>query len=184
MSGTRTGTVKGRLTNTAGEPVSNVRVSVGGIVRARSDSVGVFVVTRVTVGTRPVEFVAIGLTPVTRIVEVVEGQAVEVSLTLDRITVLEKVQVKGAVSTQILREFDERKRSGFAHIQDSTVIGKIGTLGSAIRGFPSAIAGNKGLEPRSFSGKQLNPARCVRPTILSIGFVLTLKFSIASDRPR
>ena len=39
-AGTRTGAVKGRITNTTGEPVGNVRVSVGGIVKARSDSLG------------------------------------------------------------------------------------------------------------------------------------------------
>ena len=37
---TRTGAMKGRITNTTGEPVGNVRVSVGGIVKARSDSLG------------------------------------------------------------------------------------------------------------------------------------------------
>jgi len=155
--GTRTGTVKGIITSTSGEPVGNVRVSVGGIVRARSDSLGNFVITRVPVGTRPVEFVAIGMSPVTQNVDVVEGQTVDVSLKLDRITVLEKVEVKGMRQTQILREFDERKRSGFGHIEDSTFIDKVGTLGSVMRSFPAIIPGGQGLEPPIYFRKAVGP---------------------------
>lgn len=135
----RVGSVKGRVTNQTGEGVSGVRVSVDGIAGARSDSAGNFAVNQVQTGTRTVEFVAIGMTPVTRIVEVRENQASDVSIKLDRVTVLEKVEVTAEAKQQLLRDFEDRKKMGFGYVQDSTSVSHAGTLLTAMRTFPSII---------------------------------------------
>ncbi|MEO7361841.1 MAG: hypothetical protein ABI120_16035, partial [Gemmatimonadaceae bacterium] len=121
-------------------------MSVNGIVGARSDSAGGFVIHRVPTGTRTVEFVAIGMTPITRIVEVVEDLTVDVSIKLERVTVLEKVQVTAIAKQQLMTEFEDRKRLGFGYIQDSTQLSKAPGLGAAVRMFPGVLLGRM-LEP-------------------------------------
>ena len=135
----RVGAIKGRITNAAGDGVSNVRVMVNDVVRARSDSVGAFMIQRVATGTRTVEFVAIGMSPISRIVEVMEGQTSDVSVKLERVTVLEKVEVTGTVKQHILDDLEDRKKLGFGYIQDSTIVGRAGALVTAMRGFPSVL---------------------------------------------
>lgn len=56
-----------------------------------------------------------------------------------------------------MSHFAERKRSGFGYIKDSASIGKIGTLGSAMRSFPAVIPGDKGLEPAIYFRKAVGP---------------------------
>lgn len=152
----RAGTIKGRVTNAAGDGVSNVRVSVNGIVGARSDSAGAFTIQRVQTGTRTVEFVSVGMTPITRIVDVVEDQTVDVSIKLERVTVLDKVQVTATAKQQVITEFEDRKRLGFGHIQDSTQISRAPGLGAAVRMFPGVLLGRM-LEPPIMFRRSVGP---------------------------
>ena len=135
----RVGAIKGRVTNAAGDGVSNVRVSVNDVIGARSDSAGAFTMQRVAAGTRTVEFVAIGMSPISRIVEVREDQTTDVSIKLERVTVLEQVEVTGAIKIHILNELEDRKKLGFGYIQDSTRFGRAGNLSTAMRAFPSVL---------------------------------------------
>lgn len=155
----RAGAIKGRITNASGDGMFNVRVSVNGVVGARSDSAGAFMIQRVATGTRTVGFMAIGVSPISRIVEVMEDQTTDVSIKLERVTLLEKVAVTGKVTNQILRELEDRKKMGFGYIQDSTVFGHARALVTAMRGFPSVIpnpAPKRRLEPQLFFRKSSN----------------------------
>ena len=135
------GSRKGRITNAAGDGVSNVRVSVNGIVGARSDSAGAYVIQRVRTGSRTVQFVSVGMAPITRIVELAPDQVADVSITLERVTVLEKVQVTATAKQQLLTQFGDRKRLGFGSIQDSTQLSRAPGLGTAIRMLPGVLLG-------------------------------------------
>lgn len=128
-----TGVVRGKVTNVTGEPLANVRVGIDGAELTRTNSAGEYTANSVRAGTRTVAFVSIGSEPVMRIVDVPVDGIATASATMDRVTVLENIVVRGARATLMIREFEARKRSGFGSIKDSTELARYPSLESALR---------------------------------------------------
>lgn len=140
------GVIAGRITAADGTPISGVRIAVHSASEARSDSSGNYILRDVPVGTRTVEFSSIGSLPVSRFVDVVFGETTIPPVKMERVTTLDRVNVKATVASETMRSLEERKRMGFGYIEDSTYVSKLPTVASAFRQFPSVRMG-VGREP-------------------------------------
>jgi hypothetical protein len=136
------GTIRGRLTNASGEGFPNARVVTDGVPETRSDSSGAFILRDVPAGSRTIEFLAIGATPLARTVDVIAGDTTNASAQLERVTTLERVDVRASVVTGILRDFEDRKRMGFGYVRDSSTLARVPTMSTVLRQFPSVVLGN------------------------------------------
>ena len=87
------GTIAGLVTDSAGMPISGARVNADGVEEIRSDSAGRFLVRNVPLGSRQVEVLAIGMKPVTTVVDVIEGETATVLATMTPVTTLDVIRV-------------------------------------------------------------------------------------------
>ena len=132
------GTIVGVVTDSSGGAVADARVIADGVPELRSDSAGRFTVRGVPVGSRQVEVLAIGRSPVVTVVDVMPGDTASVLATMRRVTTLDVVKVTASPAVRrLVRDFDERRRNGFGYVRDSTAVGAHGTLFSALYSFPS-----------------------------------------------
>ena len=128
------GVVRGIVTS-GGQTVSNARINVGGASEVRSGGNGRFIVRNVPVGTQQLEVEGIGFSPVTRIVEVSANDTVEVSVNVERITMLDSVTVSAsAARVRLANQYDQRRRMGNGYYRDSTEIGRFNTLDGVFNG--------------------------------------------------
>jgi carboxypeptidase family protein len=165
MRGVVTGTVMGD-----GGPVSNARVFADSAHQTQTAPSGRFVLRDLPVGTQQIEVRAIGLVPVTAVVDVTATDTANVDIHLGKVTVLDSVQVNApAVARQgLVTAFLERKRtSGHAYFRDSTTLGKWNELSGMFADIPSAwwrdIPGGVGVQMRSGSAKSISsggPTAC------------------------
>ncbi|MFI5310782.1 MAG: hypothetical protein ACHQQ3_06085 [Gemmatimonadales bacterium] len=99
---------------------------------------GRYVLRSVRPGTRAVDFISIGTTPVTIPVDVLMRETVTLDMQLGRVTTLAAVNVKGsATRPMVVQEFDERKLTGLGYFRDSTEIERVPSMLSLMRSFPS-----------------------------------------------
>jgi hypothetical protein len=142
---THRGAVGGFVTDPRGRPQYNVRVAVEGVPEARTTSDGRFTLRDVPAGTRQVEFTAIGMLPVSTVVDVRANDTVRVAVSLRNVTTLDVVKVTGDAHQQrFARGIEERKRSGFGYQMDSTKISQNATLASVFAGMPSMRVQRRG----------------------------------------
>jgi hypothetical protein len=115
---------------------------VDGTAEVRSTSDGRFVARDVPTGTRQIEVLALGMSPVTATADVTPGDTVNVALELHRIVTLDSVHVKAPLSMRqiLVSDIAERRKEGFGHFRDSTEIGKYPTLSEALSGMPGVQA--------------------------------------------
>lgn len=139
--------IRGRVSTDQNMPLANVRVMVDGFEATRTDSGGNFSYAGAPAGTHQIEFVSIGSIPVTRIVDVAAGGTASVFAQMQRVTTLEKVDVKATAASEALRSFDERKRMGFGYSGDSSFVMKRPTIQAVFREFPSVTLGRERFEP-------------------------------------
>ena len=118
------GIVRGVVT-LKGQPLSNVRVSVGGAPEIRTGYTGRFAVQKVPAGTQIMDIQGIGFAPISQVVEVPVDDTVDVAIAVDKITVLDSVVVKAPTyAMRLQKEFDDRRLRGRGYFADSTVFGK------------------------------------------------------------
>jgi hypothetical protein len=135
---THRGTVGGFITDPNGRPMVGVRVVVEGVPEARSARDGRFTMPNVPAGTRQVEFTAIGMMPVSTVVDVRASDTARVAVSLRNVTTLDVVWVTGDAHQQrFARGIEERKRSGVGYQMDSTKISQNASLASVFAGMPS-----------------------------------------------
>ncbi|MEO7361170.1 MAG: carboxypeptidase-like regulatory domain-containing protein [Gemmatimonadaceae bacterium] len=128
-----TGVVRGKVLSVTGEPMENVRIGIDGVELTRTNKLGDFVANGVHAGTRTVAFVSIGSEPVTKLVDVPLDGIVTTSASMARVTVMEAFVVRGQRVARTIRDFEERKRTGFGSIKDSTELTRYPSLESALR---------------------------------------------------
>jgi hypothetical protein len=136
----RRGTVAGTVTDIAGNPFRDARVRLDEFPEARTGADGRFVIRDVPIGTRQLEIMSIGMTPVLSVVDVAAGDTTRVTAQLRKVSTLAPVRV---TATARIREFnrglEERKRNGFGTVMDSTTIGKVPTLASVFTSIPNSV---------------------------------------------
>jgi hypothetical protein len=117
-----TGAVSGVVTS-AGKPLDRALVSLDSAREIRTDSLGNFRFLDVTAGPHELRVIAIGMNPIDHPVTIHAGREARLAIQMDKVTVLDSVQVKGNVDRLGLkREFDERRRLGIGVFVDSTRI--------------------------------------------------------------
>jgi hypothetical protein len=136
----RTGVVVGMLTDPSGAPFPDARVILDS-QEVRSDFDGRFVLPGVATGSRQLEVLFIGVTPVLSTVDVRPGDTTMISLALPRITSLATVHVTSTERARMLREeFEERKIMYGRNIIDSTAINRLMSLPNVFYGIPNVTA--------------------------------------------
>lgn len=139
-SGTARGIVAGFLRGPAGFPYRDARVTLENLPEVRSDTGGRFIIRNAPLGTRQVEIMAIGMMPIFLPVDVSPKDTAFVDATLRRVVAsLDPVKIRATARLAAFnRDLEERKRSGFGYIIDSTTLKPLGTLASAFTATPSA----------------------------------------------
>jgi hypothetical protein len=139
--GSPRGTIVGVVTDSSGRPVPEARVVADGVPELRADSSGRFTVKGVPIGSRQVEVLAIGMSPVYTVVDVTPWDTARVYATMRRITTLDVVRVTASPNVRrLVRDFEERRKNGLGYLRDSTAIGVHGTMFSVLHSFPSVEA--------------------------------------------
>lgn len=134
----RLGVVSGMVADSSGRPIGDARVIADGAAELRSGSDGRFLVRGLPVGTRQVEVLAIGMTPVVTAVDVSPVDTASILATMRKITTLDVVRVTASPSVRrLVRDLEERRLAGFGNMKDSTEIGNHGSLFSVMYEFPS-----------------------------------------------
>ena len=132
------GSIVGLLTGAAGAPFRDARVILSDSVETRSGADGHFTLRDVPAGTRQLDITAIGMAPISVIVDVLPNDTAHVSAELKRVATLDPVKVKGVARlTAFYADLEARKKSGMGYMHDSTEIGKAGTTATIFAGFPS-----------------------------------------------
>ena len=132
------GTIAGVLTGAAGAPFRDARVILDDSAQTRSEADGHFTLRGVPAGTRQVDITAIGMAPISVIVDVMPNDTAHISAEVKKIATLDAVKVKGlARLTAFYADLEARKKSGFGYMHDSTELGKIGSIATVFAGFPS-----------------------------------------------
>jgi carboxypeptidase family protein len=133
----QTGVVAGLVADSGGRPVADARVLADGVAELRSGADGRFVVRGVPVGTRQVEILAIGMSPVITAVDVSPADTATVLAIMRRVTMLDIVRVTASPQVRrLVRDLDERRTNGMGYMRDSSEIANHGTLSSVLFEFP------------------------------------------------
>jgi hypothetical protein len=139
------GTVTGVVMDSGGRPISDARVIVDGAPELRSGSDGQFVVRGVPTGTRQLEVLSLGMAPVVTTVDVMPNDTTAMLPTMKTLTTLDVVRVTASpVVRRLLRELDERRKTGFGSLRDSIEIGNRGTLSAVFSEFAGTRVESRG----------------------------------------
>ena len=142
---TQFGLVAGLVADSGGRPIGDARVIADGAAEIRTAPNGRFVVSGVPAGTRQVEVLAIGMSPVVSVVDVTPADTATILATMRKITTLDVVRVTASPNVRrLVRELDERRASGFGYIRDSTEVANHGTMFSVFFEFPSVQVNRRG----------------------------------------
>ena len=132
------GTISGIVTDTAGKPIADARIVADGAAERRSGADGRFLVRDVPVGSRQVEILAIGMSPVLAVADVSPTDTSVIIASMRKITTLDVVRVTASAATRrLVRDLDERRKLGGGYYRDSTAIANHGSLFSVFFEFPS-----------------------------------------------
>lgn len=154
------GAVRGVVTNDS-KPVPNAIIAMDGMPEVRTSTTGSFVIAGVRAGTRQLNLNAIGFTPEARVVEVVEGETVDVSITVGRVNVLDSVLVTAKTArTRLLDRFEDRRRTGLGYYRDSIKLGAMSTWSAVFNEMASVTIHKAG----SFSAEiRIGPPKGILP---------------------
>ena len=155
------GTIVGLVTDSSGRPVPEARVVADGVPELRTDSAGRFTVRHVPIGSRQVEVLAIGMSPVVSVVDVTAADTATVFATMRRITTLDVVRVTASpLARKLARDLDDRRKVGTGYVRDSTEIAAHGTLASVFYTFPSVEVRRTGMGHDFILTLPLGAGRC------------------------
>jgi hypothetical protein len=108
------------------------------VAELRTGSNGRFTIPNVPAGTRQVEVLAIGMSPVVIPVDVSPNETASIGATMRRVTTLDVVRVTGSRRTMlVVSEFESRRKNGAGYVRDSSQIAANGTMASVFFAFPS-----------------------------------------------
>lgn len=146
------GTIHGVVTNPNGQPVAGVRIIIDDATEVRSDKDGRFVIPGVATGTRQMDLAAIGMSPVSQTVDVYNRDTTFVGASLHTVSNLEAVNVlANATIRRKAMLLEERRKQGFGSYQDSTEIGKRGTLSATFSVIPGVTVQKTGSNGRLYN---------------------------------
>jgi hypothetical protein len=132
------GTITGIVTDTTGRPIADARVMADGVPELRSGTDGRFLVRDVPIGSRQVEILSIGMSPVMTVADVTATDTAVVIASMRKITTLDVVRVTASPTTRrLVRDLEDRRKLGAGFYRDSAEIASHGSLFSVFHEFPS-----------------------------------------------
>jgi hypothetical protein len=132
------GIISGFVSDTAGRPIADARVIADGAPELRSGADGKFVVRAVPVGSRQVEILSIGMSPVLTVADVTPTDTAVIVASMRKITTLDVIRVTASPMTRrIVRDIDDRRKLGAGYYRDSTEVANHGSLFSVFFEFPN-----------------------------------------------
>jgi hypothetical protein len=113
LVGHGTGRLIGRVVDDKGMPVANASAGVWGTeTEGRTNDRGTFVIDSVRSGTRTIEVRAIGFAPATIIAQIIEGDATDIRIALEKVVLLPAVEAKAEmVFSRNMVEFERHSRT-------------------------------------------------------------------------
>jgi hypothetical protein len=139
------GTITGIITDTSGKPIAHARVIADGAPELRSGADGRFLVRGVPTGSRQVEVLAIGMSPVLTVADVRASDTAFVVASMRKITTLDVIRVTASPMTRrLVREIDDRMKVGGGYFRDSSQVANHGSLFSVFFEFPSVTVQRTG----------------------------------------
>ena len=131
------GAVGGVVSQNDGKPVSGARVILDDATETRTDAAGRFSLRGVPTGTRQLDVAAIGMSPLSTVVDIAANDTAFVTAELRRVSNLEALNITASARRRrVAVQFDERRKQGFGSYLDSTAVGKRATMSAAFAGFP------------------------------------------------
>jgi hypothetical protein len=130
------GTITGMVTTSEGSPFPGARITMPRMPEVRTGTDGRFILRDVPVGTREITVLAVGITPIAMSVDVPPGDTAVVSAALKKAQTLDVVRVT-ANQRRLITSLEERRRSGWGYMLDSSALGAMGTLRAGFASIPS-----------------------------------------------
>jgi len=125
------GTIRYRA---SGAPVAGVRVLTATVPEARTSDDGGYVLPGVPLGTRQLDVLAVGATPVRQILDVTPADTAALSIQLERVTTLTDVNVRASVITdRRLADMELRRSRGLGRFMDSTTMARYASVATALQ---------------------------------------------------
>ena len=148
----RRGAISGVVTDATGKPVVGARAILDDVLEARTDATGRYTLRGAPTGTRQLDVTAIGMSPISTVVDVLAGDTVTVASALRRVTNLEAMKVLASGNrSRNAQGYEERRRQGFGAAMDSTEIGRRATLAAVFTGFAGLT-----VQTQSANGRRFN----------------------------
>ena len=146
------GAVSGIVSDGEGNPVPGARVILDDVTEARTDAGGRFSLRSVPTGSRQVDVAAIGMSPVSALVDVLAGDTALFSPSLRRMSNLEAMNITASgTRRRAAMLFDERRKAGFGSYMDSTTLNRRTTLAGAFTGLAGVT-----IQAASANGRRFN----------------------------
>jgi hypothetical protein len=145
VDSTMRGVISGHVSDHEGGPLFGARVILDDSIEVRSLPDGRFTLPGVVAGTRQIEVLAIGATPVVAAVDVMPGETSALAVQLRRVTTLDVVEVTASRrGRRIAAEIAERRQTGFARTMEIGELMAHASLGTAFGSFPGATISRNG----------------------------------------
>lgn len=157
-----TGRLRGIVRNREGAPLANIQVALDGAEEpVITGEDGRFGFERVPLGSRMLWVRAIGYQAVGQSVEVMAGDSPVVEIPFDRVVELAGVTVSARTSVRLeRREFELRRKAGFARVVDSLMIARAPNVRAAIQMTPGVrVQPNGGRATTEFEIRGRNGCR-------------------------
>lgn len=142
----RRGLVVGYLSDDAGNPFIDARITLDDSLEVRSEFDGRFIFAGVATGSHQLVARYIGAAPVRTLVDIVPGDTTRVTLGMSTVTRLTTMNVTSPERAAMLREgYEARKVMYHRFMIDSAVIGKLPTLANVFQTLPTVTTKRVGL---------------------------------------
>lgn len=148
----RRGAITGSILDSDGRPVAGARVILDEAMEARTDASGRFSLRNVPTGSRQLDMAALGMSPVSSVVDVYVGDTAFVSASMRKVTNLEAMRVTASgASTRAKQLYDDRRKLALSPAMDSTEIGRKPSLAAAFAGFANVTVQRQSANGRRFN---------------------------------
>jgi hypothetical protein len=145
------GTIVGSVTGADGAPLADARIIADALAVVRTNDAGRFAIRDVQSGTRQIEIQSVGRKPVLMTLDITDGDTVSIAAQMKTITTLDVVRVTASArQRRYITEFEERRKTGFGYVKDSTAMAGTYAMTSVLSTFPSVVVQPAGVG-RQFS---------------------------------